>query len=101
MNINKGKAILEKYPQTKSILSNIFNMISLNNKKIKGKNNYIKTNTAFLKKCKITIVGNNNKIILGDMCYLTNTKISIFGDNNEVILGNKVYVNSGDFYLED
>ena len=101
MNLKKGKEILEKNPKLKNILSKTYNNVSHNTKKIKGKNNEIDFKTSFIKNCNITIIGNNNKIIFGDMCYLINTKISIYGDNNEIILGNKVYVNSGDFYLED
>lgn len=101
MNLNTGKVILEKYPELNGVLSRIYNFISFNSIKVKGKNNKIITKNSFMKKCNVVIQGRNNKIIFGDMCYLINSKISIYGDNNEIILDDKVYVNNGDFYLED
>lgn len=102
MNLfNTGKEIIEKYPKLKYIFSKIYNLISFNKIKIKGKNNIIKKSGNFLKKCKIIILGNNNVIDLGDTSYLSNTNITIIGDNNKIVIGKKVYVNSGDFYFED
>ena len=101
MQIDKGKKILEKYPYLKNFLKYIYNSVSFNRKRIRGKNNQINTNLTFMKKCIIIINGNNNKITFGNMNYLINTKIQINGDNNEIILGDRVYINNGDLYLED
>lgn len=96
-----GKKILYKYPQFLGFISTIYNLCSRNSEKIKGKNNKISKSKSFFKRCKIKIIGNNNKIIFGEMSYFLNTNISIYGNNNTVYIGNKVYVNNGDFYLED
>lgn len=102
MNILKtAKTFLEKSPKFKVILSKIYNIISFNRIKIRGKNNIINKSGNFLKRCKINVIGNNNLIDLGDTSYLLNTNITIKGDNNKVIIGKKVYINSGDFYFED
>lgn len=101
MNISKCKKILENNPRLKRLLSKMYNFVSNNKKRVKGSNNRIDMKTAFMKNSRITILGNNNKIYLGDMCYLINTDILISGDNNEIILGTKVYVNGGNFCIED
>lgn len=101
MNLNSGKKLLENYPWMKKILSKVYNSISFNKKKIKGRGNKLVIKTTFMKKCKITIIGNNNRIEFGDMCYLNNTDILITGNNNEIVFGTKVFVNNGNFCLED
>lgn len=102
MNIyNIGKELIKKHPKIMKTSSKIYNLLGLNKQKQKGKNNIIKKENTFMRKCKITIIGNNNIIEFGKMSYLCNTNITIYGNNNRIVLGEKVYVNSGDFYIED
>lgn len=102
MNIyNTGKNFIMKHQKLLKILSTIYNFIGLNKINCKGKNNKIKKENVFMKKCKIKVVGNNNNIYIGKMSYLQNTTIVIYGNNNEIILGEKNYVSNGEFFLED
>lgn len=98
---NIGKSLLYKHPKLIRISSYIYNICFFNHVKVKGKNNKINRAKSFMKKCKITIIGNNNYVELGEMTYFHNTKITIYGNNNKVCVGNKVYASQGDFYIEN
>ena len=98
---NWGRKVIKKHPKWLGIASRIYSFIFYNHIKIKGKNNTFDRKNIFMKKCKLTIVGDNNYIKIGNMSYLQNTNITIFGNNNKIVLGEKVFVLNGDFYLED
>lgn len=101
MNISNAKKILDRNPNIKKLICTVYNFISFNKIQKKGKNNKIHNIGTFMKKCNITINGNNNTIYLGNMNYLIDTKIKIEGNNNEIVLGEGNYINKGDFYIED
>jgi len=97
-----GKRFFEKNPNLIRICSLLYNRIFGRNRfSVRGNGNRIAISCSFLKKSKIIIRGDGNKIIFGDRCYLENTVIAIYGDNNTVSLGDMVFVNKGDFYFED
>ena len=95
------KEILESKSMFTKIISNVYNFIFFNKKKIKGKNNRINISGSFFKNTSITVIGNNNSIVFKNLCYVQNTKITIYGDNNVINISDKVFIKDGDIYLED
>lgn len=98
---NYGRKIVNKYPRIQGVMVKVYNAIFLNSIKIKGKKNRIKKSKAFIKKCKITIIGDNNFVDLGDTSYFNNTEITIYGNNNIIVFGEKTYMSRGNIYIED
>lgn len=96
------RTLIARYPGLVCWGLRIISALSLcNQKKLRGKGNRVINEGAYLKNCRIEILGSGNKVRIGRFCRLYNTKITIIGDNNEVTLEEYVYVNSGDFYIED
>lgn len=98
------KIIWEKIKQNNNLLiitSFIYNTINFNSRKIKGKNNSIKLNSAFLKKVKININGNNNEVIIGRCSRLIGTYIHITGNDNKIIIEDNVIIGKCDLWRED
>jgi len=83
------------------ILSFFYNSIGLNKKNICGNNNIISMSTAFLKRNKIFINGNNNKIVIKNGTRVTNTIFRITGDNHTIFLDEYGCVFNVEFWIED
>lgn len=95
-----GKRFISRHPSLLKISAAGYNLLGFN--LIWGiLGNEISIGSSFLKMCKITIRGKNNRIILGDKCHLDHTSISIEGNHSTVILGDSVCIHSGDIHLED
>lgn len=98
------RIIWKKIKQNNGLLkitSFIYNLINFNSRKIKGKNNSIKLNSAFLKNVKININGNNNEVIIGRCSRLIGTYIHITGNNNKIIIEDNVIIGKCDLWRED
>lgn len=97
--MHKLKSVYKKY-----IFPTIYNFVGGGNKfVIKGKRNSIFHQGNYLKKCKISVFGNDNKILFVKCGRnrLISTNIYINGNNNEIVIGkNNVFIN-GDIYIED
>lgn len=83
------------------VLSTIYNIYGMNYIIFKGKGNKIYCKTAFLKKCRINIKGNNNRVELHDGVRLTRCKISINGNNSIIIINNYSSIINVEFHIED
>lgn len=94
------KAILRKYPLIFSYTCIFYNILMCNNKKIKGKNNYLDYSLSLLKKCNIEINGNNNKVVIKN-CRCENLNIRIVGDNHVLQVGEECILKKSNFLLED
>ena len=83
------------------IVSFFYNLLFFNRKKVKRfKNNIIRYRTAYLKKTKIIIRGENNKVYIGRGVRLNHCKIEILGSNSSIIIGEKSrFRNTGFFEL--
>lgn len=78
----------------------LYNHLPFNNY-ISAKNNKIIANKSLLRKCKITIKGENNVLRINDYSRLYKTKINISGNNNVVVIGEYCTITNGDFCIED
>jgi len=95
-----GTVILKKYPAIGGVSSRVFNAISWNRIRIDS-STFMDLHISFLKKCKIRIIGKNNRIIFGNHCYLEHLNITIYGNNNNVILGENVCCYNTEIHIED
>ncbi len=91
---NKNKFIL-------ILLSTIYNICGMNHMYFVGKGNKIYCKTAFLKKCKFNIKGNNNRIEFHDGVRLTRCKININANNSIIIINNYSTIINVEFHIED
>lgn len=83
------------------VSSKIFNTISWNRRKVKGTMNSINYQEAYLKKSSISIVGNNNTVIINKNAVLINTNILIMGDNHKIEIGEKCIIKNSGFVFEN
>ena len=70
------------------------NIIWQNQISVRGKNNVIDIDDSVwrtMNKCKITVVGNNNRLVIGKNTRISHTAIRIRGNNNTIIIGENVY----------
>ena len=72
-----------------------------NHFQVRGTENRLEITRSFLKKTRISIIGNNNKITFGEKCRLNNTVITIRGNDNRVHLGNNVFIENGVLWIEN
>lgn len=84
-----------------NIFSKYYYILNFNNKKVKGKNNIISKNGAFLNKTKIYIKGNNNKVFIGKEVRLMGSYIHIVGDNNVIEIKEQSVIGKCDLWIED
>ena len=90
------KRNLKKY----KIYSKIYNLFGGNN--ISGKyQNDIECNGCLMKRCKISIEGSRNKIIIDRDAVLSECLINIRGNNNKIYISEQVQMKMGGFYLEE
>jgi len=68
---------------------------------IKGSNNSITSDNSSIKNCKLTIVGNSNKIVLGKTVRASLVSVSIYGNNNTIHISDNVSILDLDIYIED
>ncbi|MFP3154187.1 acyltransferase [Lachnospiraceae bacterium ZAX-1] len=73
----------------------------MNSIKLKKTGNNKIHSTGFLKRCKITIYGSNNSILIGDKSILDHATIYIKGNDNCIELSDKVGIKQGELYIED
>ncbi|MCL7764550.1 hypothetical protein MPF19_14090 [Polaribacter sp. Z014] len=83
-------------------VSKLFNIRYFNNSWKYRYTNKIKTKGAFLKKVKFNIKGKNNIIIVGHKARLNNCKITILGDNCKLIIGEgSTIISEATFWCQD
>ncbi len=101
MNI---KALLKKIILSNRKYANIFfkilTTLDIGNK-FKISSNNLFYNNGLLLNSSITVNGNNNKIIIGDLSRLYNAKISISGNNNTLKIGSDCVFTNAFFYMKD
>lgn len=88
-------------PNFMAALAGTYNLLSFTKKRIKGRKNKIEKKYSFLRKNRIQIVGNNNEIIFGLGVRMSNCKIIIMGDYNRLLIGDRYYCSNSTFYFED
>lgn len=89
--------------QFKAFLKNrpfIANLISRNKMKIVGQNNVLEIKGR-LGKVNVSIIGNNNRLVIANGAIVTNTNIFMLGDNQTLILAEKVKFKRGDLWMEN
>lgn len=72
-----------------------------NSRVVRGKNNRLINEGAYLKGCRIRVHGSGNTVRIGSFCRLYGANITIEGDSNTITLGDYVYANGVDLYMED
>lgn len=86
-------------------LSTVYNHLPFNNSiKLRGKGNVLEIKGSYLKRCVISVQGDNNTIIFDTAgCnYLVECTIRIFGNNNCVrIEGDKNLLTEAEIWMED
>ena len=94
-----GKA--QKDEKLLLVLARIYNMVNFRSEKIRGKKNLISYKTSFLKKVKITIIGDNNRIIINNRSRLINSKINMIGSNHILEIGDNCIISNCTLNFED
>lgn len=56
---------------------------------------------AFLRKCRIKILGSNNRILFEEAVRLDHVSIHIYGNNNFIYVKEGVSIKEGEIYIED
>lgn len=86
----------------KKLYYSIFSiMFGHNKEKISGIGNEVSFAIGYKKRCNIYILGNRNKIVVGEECNLKNLSIVIYGDDNCVVIGKKCIFDSARIHVED
>lgn len=96
-----GKELIDKNPGFLNFASFLFNALSFNRKRLKGVNNSIDIQGAFLNRCCIEVYGNNNTVCISSKCYLNRCSIKIYGNNCKVNLSDQVCVHYSQLHIED
>lgn len=81
------------------IYSILYRLNKINSILIKGKNNIIDKHKII--GCKVEIIGNNNKIVIGPNSLIKDTFIYIKGNDILLKIGNYVSIKGGELWLED
>jgi acetyltransferase-like isoleucine patch superfamily enzyme len=82
-------------------LSTIYYFLKKNKKKIRGKNNIVVHDGAFLAHVQIIIKGDNNKVIIEPGTKIFNTKIIMQGNNHYLRIGENCIMKKGVLWFED
>lgn len=84
------------------ILSIIYRMFGRNKININGRGNTILWGNVFMKRCRIRVVGENNRIILSsNLSRISDSSITIYGSNCSIFIGEKCNLNHLHLYIED
>lgn len=75
-------------------INNIGNNILLN-----GEGSISFSARSYMRKCKVDVSGENNKIVVNEDSCFYNSKIRCFGHNNEIIIGKGCEVYNCDFFI--
>lgn len=83
------KTILKTYPPLKLLASRLCYTLCGNKVKVKGKGNVISYSGAFLRKCRIVVIGNGNTIEIdgSELTRLENCHFIVHGNNNRIVIG--------------
>lgn len=100
MNRKSIKNFLTKHKNLSHQLTSAYNHIPLNNFIHIGNRNSFMC-YGILKKTKIRIKGNGNKIIIGELSRVINSNIEINGNDNTIIIGDRSLIVDGEFFIED
>lgn len=86
------KTILKAYPQLKSLVSRLCYILCGNKVKVKGKGNVISYSGAFLRKCRIVVIGNGNTIEIdgSELTRLEHCNFIVHGNHNRIVIGKSV-----------
>ncbi len=102
---SKIKSILDEKqrnnPNIRKRISQLYCMLNKNKKKIKGKDNKLINQGAFLSKMQFNINGNGNTIIIEEGTRLSNVQVYINGDNHKLHFGKNCYMKRGVIWFED
>lgn len=101
MNKSQIKGLLFKYERVTKILFYVANRFLNSNKFIYNRSNILSLESAFLRRCRVNIVGNNNKIEFSKLARLTECDISIIGSNNYLFIGEETVLSFVGFAMED
>lgn len=71
----------------------IYNRVHHNSFNLKGRGNKIQVGKSRLKNCSVSILGDNNSLIIGNECVMGGVRVLILGNNNEIIIGDNVFMN--------
>lgn len=96
------KSLLKKSRLAISIRKNLMmNIFKRNKIKNNGLGNKIIKNNAIILSTKITFIGHNNTIMIGDNCHISDFNIFIQGNNNRVEILNDCVLKGSEFWFED
>lgn len=96
--------IKSKVKSNKSFLriaSRVHNLIKKNKKSIKGNNNNMYYEEAFLSNILFNINGDNNKVIIHPKSRISNLTIIMKGSGHQLIIGENCIIKSGVIWFED
>lgn len=91
----------KKYPFLQNLMSVAYYLLNFNSKRIHGKQNRVQIRGAFLKRVKISVIGDNNVIIIGRATHITRTRITLKGSNLRLELGANCIYYKGIIWIED
>jgi acetyltransferase-like isoleucine patch superfamily enzyme len=84
----------------RSLLLQVGNWISLQ-RRIKGKGNRIEFRDARLRHVTISIIGDDNTVIIHENARVTNTRITVQGSNHRATIGAGVFLDGVELCFED
>ncbi len=77
------------------------NIVRQNQVTVRGSDNVVDIDDSVwrsMKKCKITVAGNNNRLIIGKNTRISHTAIRLKGNNNTIVIGQNVHYRKGKIY---
>lgn len=99
--MKKIKGFLAGHPIILNVFSLIYGFVLRNRRKIKGYGNSVTCIGAFLKRSKIEIDGDNNKVFIEPMVKFNGLHIMIKGDHNIVRISRECVGNDVEIWIED
>lgn len=83
------------------LIINIYNKMKGYRQKVLGDNNLITTANSIIRRSNIEVLGNNNKVSIGQNCRFFNSRIFISGDNHHLIIGDDCIFKNTVIWFED
>lgn len=101
MNRKQLADLIERFPGIAKAGVRVFNSLPLNNRRVvRGRGNHFEVN-GLLRNCTVSVLGDNNRMIISPLCRLYSTKITIRGSGNTIVLGQGCFMKNGDIHIED
>lgn len=101
MNVAKIKNWLLKNKRINCFVSGIFRLVFCNHHRIRGKGNCVFYENTYTKRCRVQIVGSNNRVIFKGTNYLEDCRFTISGNNNTIVIDDKVCAYHAGLHIED